>query len=569
MTDVDLNGEWVAIDARMTSQAFHVLDFDDSSWQKTQVPSHWSEHVELAECSSVCYRRRFEYSPRPQQRSWLQFEGVFTHASVWVDGSYHGEIDNYFAPRAFEITSDIAQGSEHVVAAEVTSPSFDAPWSSPGGIWKPVSVHHSGAVHISRKRVLCTEAREERGVLTCYLELDAIKGCEVRIRTVISPLLGRHAGTDHEVTRKLAAGANRVSWQVSIDQPDLWWPWGLGPQNFSDVAIEVIDSESPEQVSDSIHLRTAFRQVSFDDGFTYVNGEQLFLQSVEAGNDGTPPRDTDHAYFTELIEKRRDAGANLLVRSRWIEPAAFYDVADELGMLVWQGVPSVDGRPPHGRHARQMVEVLGHRPSIALWLRPQKRLIQRRPAPDALKRAIDKTDSSRTSIEAPLGWDMHHLTARDVLAVAPKWAKRSRFLHFTSDPREAPAHIDALRLLKYRPLGGYLAPLALPELLDGAGDAVRITAIAKEQAAFESPLDVDVFVINDTRKAIDDATVAAHFGHQTWAWAGNVGADATSFIGTISLSPPPDADAVEVGLKMSGAHQCEHKVRIPVRRSKS
>ena len=452
------------------------------------------------------------------------------------------------------------------MAVEVTAPQFDAPWAQPGGIWQPVSIKHSGNVRISRARVLCSEASETRGVLTCSTELDATHGCEVTIRTFVTSQSGEHPGTDHAITRRLAAGANRLSWQVTVDEPDLWWTWSQGNQAFFDVVIEVTDTQTTHQISDSTKLRTAFRHVDYDNGYTFVNGQRVFMQSIESGNDGTLPMETDRAYFEEAIFKRRDAGSNLLVRNAWVEPQAFYDVADELGMLVWQGVPGGE-RAPHPRNVRQMIESLGHHPSVALWLRPQKRIRDRRPVPDSIKRTFDKGDPTRDNIELPLAWDLRHLGARDLLAIVPKWAKRSRFLCFTGDPREAAAQVEALRLLKYKPLGGYVAPLAVPELLGGAANLIRLVALPQEPLTTDEPAAIDVYVVNDSHQPLEDLTLEACSKDGETRWQGQVGADSVAFIGTFKAYPTESAYTVT--LSFIGSELDERVVQLPVKRSQA
>src|SRR5262249_22826107 len=156
---------------------------------------------------------------------------------------------------------------EHVLAIEVTcappgdlrkkravtgvfhhSDSLDPTWN-PGGLWRPVRVERSGPVRIGRLRVLCTEAGAPRAQGQVRAELDSDQARSVRVRTMVDDRVER------EGEFPLARGSNRVEWSFGIDSPALWWPWSLGAQPLSTVAVSVyVDHE----VSDARSVRTGF-----------------------------------------------------------------------------------------------------------------------------------------------------------------------------------------------------------------------------------------------------------------------------------------------------------------------
>src|ERR1700680_4185284 len=87
------------------------------------VPGHWRSYPEFAASDGpVMYRRHFE-APGPggdDRRAWLQLGGMFYQGDVWLDRSYLGDTEGYFAPHAFEVTQALRDRSEHVLAIEVT-----------------------------------------------------------------------------------------------------------------------------------------------------------------------------------------------------------------------------------------------------------------------------------------------------------------------------------------------------------------------------------------------------------------------------------------------------------------
>src|SRR5205823_13914562 len=68
----------------------------------------------------------------------------------------------------------------------------------------------------------------------------------------------------------------------------------------------------------------------------------------------------------------KEAGLDLLRVHGHISRPELYDAADRHGLLLWQDFPLQWGyargiRKQAARQAREMVELLGHHPSIALW----------------------------------------------------------------------------------------------------------------------------------------------------------------------------------------------------------
>jgi beta-mannosidase len=389
---MELDGVWRACGAdEGLRRSYPRVDFDDSSWPEITVPSHWRSSAPFgAHDGPLLYRRQFEHAaPGDGRRVWLTFDGVFYQSDVWLDGSYLGDTEGYFFPHAFEVTDALRERSEHVLAVEVTCSRpgdltakrnltgvfqhWDAVGSdrNPGGIWRPVRLTETGPVRIERLRCVCPEATSEQAVLSFRAVLDAPAAGDVVLRTAVT-------GVDHESEHRLATGVNRVEWSVTIDQPQLWWPRTLGPQHLHDVEVTVLvppadsDGAPPTEVSDQRRFRTGLRQVRFDRWVMRVNGERLFLKGTNHG----PSRMGLGEAPAELLERdvalAIDANLDLLRVHAHVSREELYAAADEAGLLVWQDMPLQWGyargiRNQATRQARELVDLLGHHPSIAIW----------------------------------------------------------------------------------------------------------------------------------------------------------------------------------------------------------
>ncbi|MGD9791990.1 MAG: glycoside hydrolase family 2 protein [Acidimicrobiia bacterium] len=381
---MELSGTWRAAiaDEELRRVAFD-HDHDDSTWDLVNVPGHWQLHPSLADNNSpVLYRTRFEHRPPSEgERWWLTLDGVCYQGDVWLDGAYVGDTEGYFFPHSFEVTDALAARGDHTLAVEVTcaptkdpkakrnitgslqhSDTIDPSWN-PGGLWRPVRLERSGPVRIGRLRAVCSEADSARAVVALRAELLVDQPVQATVRT----RLDRH--TEKVTEHPLAAGSNRVEWTMVVDQPQLWWPWSLGEQILQQLEVSV---EINGVVSDMRTVRIGLRQVSMRNWIFTVNGERLFLKGVQLGPTSLDLANVSAASLRRDVQLAREAGLDMIRVHAHVSRSELYDAADELGMLVWQDFPlqwryARTIRKQATRQARELVDLLGHHPSIALW----------------------------------------------------------------------------------------------------------------------------------------------------------------------------------------------------------
>jgi len=379
----ELGGDWrAAVADDELRRAFTDPGFADDGWEPIAVPGHWRRSSAFVDTDGpLLYRLRFEHPiPADPERTWLTFDGLFYQGDVWLDGTYLGDTEGYFQPHTFDISEPISSRAEHTLAVEVAcarqadltakrnltgvfqhSDYLDPDWN-PGGIWRPVRLESTGPVRIRDLRVRCRDATPERAVVVFDANLETLDSRAVTIKSAVGAV-------DHELTQTLAAGENHVEWTVTIDQPELWWPWSLGDQPLHDVIVEAwVDDER----SHRRQVRTGLRRVELHNWICSVNGERLFLKG---SNHGPTQLDLANATPEQLaadVHLAKDAGLDLLRLHAHITRNEFYDAADEAGLLLWQDLPLQRSyargvRKQAVRQARYAVQVLGHHPSIAIW----------------------------------------------------------------------------------------------------------------------------------------------------------------------------------------------------------
>ncbi len=120
---------------------------------------------------------------------------------------------------------------------------------------------------------------------------------------------------------------------LEIDNPPLWWPNGAGEQNFYTYTVEI----RGQQITRRIGLRK-LEVITAGGALTFrVNNRDLFMKGASwIPCDMFENRQTSEKY-RDLLESAASANMNMI--RLWgggqYEKDVFYDLCDELGLLVW------------------------------------------------------------------------------------------------------------------------------------------------------------------------------------------------------------------------------------------
>ncbi len=447
---MDLGGTWrAAVADDNLRRVYAAPSFDAEHWHPVEVPGHWrSTPVFSRTDGPLLYRRAFTADPlEPGQRAWLEFDGIFYQSDVYLDDAYLGDTEGYFFPHRFEVTDQLADGDEHLLALEVASSppgdrtakrnitgvfdhwdAMDPRWNA-GGVWRPVRIARTGPVRIHHYRCVCTDASAERAIIALRVVLSASEAGDVDLVTTLRRPNGQVER--HDQVHQLAAGENRVEWEVTVENPERWWPRALGAPDLHEIEVSVHERDGGR--SDGRSHRIGLRTIELRNWIASVNGERLFLKGSNQGPARLDLAEATEEDFRRDVDLATDAGLDFLRIHAHISRPELYDCADEAGLLLWQDFPLQWGyarqvRGQARRQAREMVDLLAHHPSVAIWCghnepfaididprvvadpKKQRRIVARgivahqlptwnKTRLDAsIKRVISKSDSSRPVI---------------------------------------------------------------------------------------------------------------------------------------------------------------------------
>ncbi len=141
----------------------------------------------------------------------------------------------------------------------------------------------------------------------------------------------------------LQPGTNHILLPIEIRQPHLWMPNGWGePALYDFEAVIKVDGKVIASQKERIGLRTIKVVKEKDDQgesfYFVVNGEPMFAKGANfIPDDALLPNITEERY-RQLFKDVKDANMNMI--RVWgggiYEDDAFYQAADENGILVWQ-----------------------------------------------------------------------------------------------------------------------------------------------------------------------------------------------------------------------------------------
>lgn len=180
--------------------------------------------------------------------------------------------------------------------------------------------------------------------------------------------------TDKVVVHK---GDNVFTHNLTIQNPQIWWPAGQGEQPLYDLTTN-LEGEVTTRKIGLRQLDWVVEKDEIDHSFKCrINGRDITMMGANwIPADAIPSRVTP-AVIRDLLESAKAANMNML--RIWgggqYEPDWFYDMCDELGILIWHDFMFACMSYPSDRtflksvetEITQQVHRLSHHASIALW----------------------------------------------------------------------------------------------------------------------------------------------------------------------------------------------------------
>ena len=349
-----------------------------------------------------------------KDKIFLDFQGLDTYADVFLNDSLILEANNMFRSWKVNVEGKLRKGDNQLriffhSPIKKTEPIYDnlgytIPVSSndqaekklsvftrkaryhygwdwgprfvTSGIWRPIYLYAWSTATISNLQIEQRSLDEQNASLVAHLDFEVARPFVGEVEVVIDGISVKKTTVD------LDHGNQKGNIYLSIENPELWWPNGLGSQKLYDIEV-ILNSENLLISSETrkIGLKT-IELIQEEDKlgssfFFKVNGKPIFMKGANYIPQDNFLNRVDKKRYEHLLQSATDVNMNMI--RVWgggvYEDEIFYDLCDEKGLLVWQDFMFSCAMYPGDSsflenvkvEAMENVKRLRHHPCLALW----------------------------------------------------------------------------------------------------------------------------------------------------------------------------------------------------------
>jgi hypothetical protein len=380
---ININREWRFLREAVPNGADPILD--DSAWQRVNLPHTFDlPYFRTPEfyVGAGWYRRTIDVPANWRgKRLFLEFDGVFQVAEVYVNGRQVGGHRGGYTGFSIDITDAIHAGN-NVVAVRVDN-SWDATLQPRAGehvfcsgIYRDVHLVVTHRTHIVWCGTTVTTPRVSTEAAT--IEVKARIACDgsfIVQNEIVDP---------SGVTVGTGIGERFVT---TIQNPKLWHP--DHPHLYTLRQTVLINGDPVDVLDTAFGIR--WLEWTADRGF-FLNGEHLYLRGANLHQDHSGwGIGITRAACERDVRLMKEAGFNFVRGAHYPHHPAFAEACDRLGMIFWSEncfwgkggfgpegywnasaypVNELDMRPFEEsckQQLREMIAINRNHPSIVAW----------------------------------------------------------------------------------------------------------------------------------------------------------------------------------------------------------
>ena len=355
--------------------------YDHPAWAKVDLPHDWAValpvdmrantfagarpntrwHRYMTERRSECdevfcigwYRKHF--TPEANwagKRVFVEFEGVFLDAMVWVNGVYLDRHASGYTSFMIELTDHLVFGEENSIAVRVDSTQNEGWWYEGAGIYRNVFLHIAEPVYVQPRTLTILTSPDGTVEAACTVVNDTGEPFEGDILFAVDDQTAVCS------TSIPPCATAQVSAVLRIPQPRLW--------HADDPYLYTLTVSAGNEVhKEPFGIRT----VAFDpDRGFLLNGEPFKLRGACVHQDfgGVGVALTDDLQYYK-IRRLKEMGVNAYRCSHNAPAPALLRACDELGMLVMDETRLFGTSPEAVRQLTDVITRDRNHPCVFIW----------------------------------------------------------------------------------------------------------------------------------------------------------------------------------------------------------
>ncbi|MGC8865127.1 MAG: glycosyl hydrolase 2 galactose-binding domain-containing protein [Bacteroidales bacterium] len=377
-------------------------------------PFYGCNEKELQWIGETDWTYRLTFVACPDWKQWpmqeLVFEGLDTWADVYLNGRKIIEANNMFRAWRADVKDQLLPGQNvievrfHSALQKFLADSVALGYPLPGGrwntsrkaayhfgwdwgprfitcgIWKPVYLHFSAEPALKDVWLNNDSITPQQAWLTLHVDfrqnLPSDQKIDIALKDKSSGQILLHQ------TISPAKGSHNLRLPFQINNPHLWWCNGLGEPHLYHLSLEIKTSKGVTYKREIVHgvrkVELVRQHDEWGESFFFrLNGVPVYSKGANYIPSHSFLPEVKPAQYRRIMQEAVFANMNML--RVWgggvYEDDYFYDLADSLGLMIWQDFmfacalyPGTENFLNNVRaEAIEQVSRLRRHPSVVLW----------------------------------------------------------------------------------------------------------------------------------------------------------------------------------------------------------
>jgi beta-galactosidase len=369
--------------------------FDDTKWQLVTLPHTWNATDPFDDDETYFrgigwYRKTLDLDDKFRNKKvFLFFEGANQVTDVYVNGAFAGQHKGGYTAFSIDITSFLnwdQRKNKNTIAIQVNNahdnfiPPLSVGYALYGGIYRNVWLIATNDLHFkeinnSAGGIFITTPKVNRQTALLNVRSFIVnESKENRTFSFLNTVFDKEGKPVTSFTKEISVGGNQQTEVLAdaneIQNPHLWSPENPYLYRINTQLIE--DGKVIDEVTNPLGFR--YFRFDADSGF-FLNGKKYVLHGTNRHQDmegkGSALSEEDHIRDMHLI---KEMGVNFLRLAHYPQAPAVLNLADQLGIIIWEEVPTVNYmnvQPEFLSNAenmlREMIRQHFNHPSVVMW----------------------------------------------------------------------------------------------------------------------------------------------------------------------------------------------------------
>ena len=309
--------------------------------------------------ATAWYRRSFFVDNELRdKRIFVEFEGVYRDAVVFVNGVYLDRHTSGYTSFAIELTDHLFYGEENSLAVRVDSDQPEGWWYDGAGIYRNVSLLVCEPVYFKYNKTAVRTEQNERLIITSTVVNDTDTQLCDEVELLVLDKDGNTAVSGSVAVCAAPYSETDITSELSLKDARLW---SLEEPYLYTLRASIGD--------EAVTVRFGVRTAEFDTerGFL-LNGKPTKIRGACVHQDfgGVGVALTDNLQYYK-IKRLKEMGVNAYRGAHNPPSPVLLDACDELGMLVMDETRLFGTSPEALRQLTDLIERDRNHPSVIIW----------------------------------------------------------------------------------------------------------------------------------------------------------------------------------------------------------